>query len=46
MKETKLANKSGAPLPSDKRVTPATVGDKLSSFERLSRDEQKYSEAV
>lgn len=39
--ETMLANTSLAPLPRDKRVTPAMVGDSLRSLERPSRDEQK-----
>lgn len=46
IKETMLAKKSGAPLPRESRVAPAIVGDNFSSLDKLSSEEQKYSEAV
>ena len=44
--ETMLEKKSGAPLPRESRVTPAIVGDNFSKLDKLSSEEQKYSEAV
>ncbi|KAM0980415.1 hypothetical protein EV2_014172 [Malus domestica] len=44
--ETRLENTSGAPLPRESRVTPAIVGDNFNNLDKLSSEEQKYSEAV
>jgi hypothetical protein len=44
--DTKLEKTSEAPLPRERRVTPAIVGDSFKSLDRLSSEEQKYSEAV
>lgn len=41
MKETMLANKSGAPFPRERRVAPAMVGESFKVFDRPSREEQK-----
>jgi hypothetical protein len=46
IKDTRLAKTSGAPLPSERRVIPAIVGDKFNSLDNFSSEEQKYSEAV
>jgi hypothetical protein len=46
LKETSVAKTSLAPLPRERRVTPAIVGESLKTLERLSREGQKYSEAV
>lgn len=46
VKETILEKKSGAPFPNERSVTPAMAGESLRTFERLSSEEQKYSEAV
>lgn len=41
VKETILAKTSGAPLPSERRVTPAIVGESFKSLDRLSKEGQK-----
>uniref|UniRef100_A0A2P2J996 Uncharacterized protein n=1 Tax=Rhizophora mucronata TaxID=61149 RepID=A0A2P2J996_RHIMU len=46
IKDTRLEKTSGAPLPSERRVTPAIVGDNFNNRDKFSSEEQKYSEAV
>lgn len=41
VKETIEANTSGAPFPSERRVTPAMVGESFKIFDKLSKAEQK-----
>ncbi|KAJ1393263.1 putative sodium/potassium/calcium exchanger 3-like [Sesbania bispinosa] len=45
-KDTRLEKTSQAPLPRERRVTPAIVGDNLSNLDKFSREGQKYSEVV
>jgi len=46
VKDTMLENTSGAPLPRERRVTPAIVGESLKSLDKPSKFEQKYMAAV
>lgn len=39
--ETMVENTSGAPLPKERSVTPAIVGESFKSFDKPSRFEQK-----
>lgn len=41
VKETTLAKKSGAPLPRERRVTPAIVGGSLKILDKPSKELQK-----
>jgi len=41
VKETTLENKSGAPLPRERSVTPAIVGDSFKTLDKLSKEGQK-----
>ncbi|KAK9157631.1 hypothetical protein Scep_004205 [Stephania cephalantha] len=41
VKETRLENTSGAPLPRERRVTPAMVGESFRKLDKLSNEEQK-----
>lgn len=41
VKETMLAKTSGAPFPSERRVTPAMVGESFKILDKLSKEEQK-----
>jgi hypothetical protein len=45
-KETTLAKTFGAPLPSERSVTPATAGGRRSAAKSPSSEAQKYSDAV
>lgn len=42
VKDTILAKTSGAPLPRERRVTPAIVGDSLKILDKPSKEGQKY----
>lgn len=41
VKETIEAKTSGAPFPSERRVTPAMVGESFKILDKLSKEEQK-----
>lgn len=41
VKETTLENKSGAPFPRERSVTPAIVGDSFKTLDKLSKEGQK-----
>lgn len=41
VKETILAKTSAAPFPSERRVTPAIVGDSFNTLDKFSKEEQK-----
>ncbi|KAL5708693.1 hypothetical protein ACHQM5_019459 [Ranunculus cassubicifolius] len=41
IKETKLENTSFAPLPKERRVTPAIAGESFRTIAKLSKEEQK-----
>lgn len=41
-KETMLAKTSGEPLPRERSVTPAMVGESLRTLDKFSTEEQKY----
>lgn len=41
VKETMEAKTSEAPFPSERRVTPAMIGESFMSLDKLSKEEQK-----